>query len=406
MYTYIKHIQNLDSIKYTVFLVNSDYIYLLLDDPIETSAKCLLNSYCRILDMYLGMPILPKYDKNESKIHNLLLIKDNIKNEIVSIKNKLEILKTGNIETKLFDDDFFSRWSFGENFLLISYLIKYHPVISGTYVKSKLYPISKCYVDIEYDITNSLNFMINNEYPNQVTLGQRLQKKSVNQYLYNKIFELYPSEYFDNITDIKTVEFIKKMREHIEFHSRISKNTKQEIKIEDGKIVINDYRFPLNSSASIIAADNYKYNNCTAYDAYNLYIEKLEEEDEEININYVFGEPEYYESTNVPKIFTVENLDITNLSQEYLEIVFNLVVNGEFTIVNLYRCTHGDLSIFKSVELLTENVTLDNMYRDLENNEDILEYIITSDDPYLKHFIFDYLVHCELKLTNNYKHKM
>lgn len=363
MKSYLKYI-DWNSIKNDLFMANSDYIDLFDNDhePMEKTAQSLVESYCWILDIYTKMPILPKYDISKPKKDNLLSIKDNIKNDILTIKDKLDILKTGNIASKLFDDDFFSRWSFSEDFIIISYLIKHHPSISEEYIESKFYSVSKCYVDLEYNFIDSLNFLINNEddFFNRDDFTIRIPRKwTIRRYFYNKIYTMYPLEYLNNIaaSDTKTYEFIQKLTAYIEFNTRINNNDE---------------------------------------------VPFLLEEDNVIDIHHVFSRPEYYESSNKPKIFSVgDSFHIP--SQEYLEIVFDLIVKGKFTIVNLYRCTDGNLEIFKCIELLTENETLNNMYRDLENNEDIIEFIMSS-DLCLKDFIFKYLLFCEMGLTGGYRH--
>ena len=160
MNTYLKHIDP-SLIKHELFMLNSNYVNLLMDDPIKTTATSLVTSYCWIRDLDPDMPVIPKYDINVPKKDSLLTIKNNIENDILSIKNKLDILKTGNISSKLFDDDFFSRWSFSEDFIIISYLIKHHTLISEEYIGTKFYPMSKCYVDLEYNVIDSINFLIN-----------------------------------------------------------------------------------------------------------------------------------------------------------------------------------------------------------------------------------------------------
>lgn len=135
--------------KYCLFLLNSDFCYLLLDQPTITIPSSLSKMYYKIYDIDKRIPfIVSKYDNNETVESNLLRMKQELEEEINIAKNNFEIIiLQGNLENQLFDDNFFDKWSIiSDDYLLISYYIKYHKGKAEEFNGTKQHKIANFYL--------------------------------------------------------------------------------------------------------------------------------------------------------------------------------------------------------------------------------------------------------------------
>ena len=85
METYIKFSKDLDlREKYCLFILDSNYVDLIVDNPEENCISMLTNLFCVLYDITLDYVIIPDYDVDATLQNNLLLIKDKLVNEINS----------------------------------------------------------------------------------------------------------------------------------------------------------------------------------------------------------------------------------------------------------------------------------------------------------------------------------
>lgn len=203
------------------------------------------------------------------------------------------------------------------------------------------------------------------------------------------------------MSDTRIFEFLNNIYEYKPELIKYQKETKN-ITINNSKIIVGNYQFPLNSAASIKAVSFFEHHDCSDEDVLNMYLgqkslllEKYSTENY-IDISEVFYDPKFYTFDNELKIFCVydeKTYSYLTKGQEYLQTVFNLIVTGTFSIVNLYRTTHGNLSLFDYLELVCINNTiLSYIFTDLENNHDIIEFIFETNSN-LKYFVSEYLLH-------------
>lgn len=71
-------------------------------------------------------------------------------------------------------------------------------------------------------------------------------------------------------------------------------------------------------------------------------------------------------------------------------------MNNNFSIVNLYRITNGNLSIFDKLWIEKSNSVFNSMYSELENNHNIIKHIVTT-KHILSRYVFTYLIHIRSK---------
>lgn len=374
--------------KYCLCLLDTNYFYLLSDENIEMIPAKLTEYYTMIWYIDRELPlIIPKYDNNDTIKNNLARIKGEL-DETKPIYAYFEIITLqGNLNQKLFNDNFFDRWEVNfPNYLLIAYYIIYHPIKAKEYADTFHYKIANLYLedDLSIDDLKSIAYYFS-------SCSNYFCKSR--PFFEHKIKDMYDGNFIANL-DIMSYPIV------YNFFNNIYKydHTKNEIKTGT-KITIGNYDFPLNSRASIEIAEDYHDNDDNILD---IYLEKksilLEKYNTEyyIDISEVLYSPDYYGFDNKSKIFYIWD-DLSSaeidLGQEYLETAFNLIVTGKFSIVNLYRNTNGNLSLFDYLKIFCIDTRIQNyMFTDLENNPDIIEFICEQKLE-LKYFIFEYLLH-------------
>lgn len=137
----------------------------------------------------------------------------------------------------------------------------------------------------------------------------------------------------------------------------------KDIKTDGNLIFFENIAFSKNSDATTITLSTVKSDNIDnnalldIYYYYKSYLINKYKTENVIVIANVLEHPEYYVLNNEYKIFLISrNSNIDCNEQEYLEIIFNLIMNNNFSIVNLYRITDGNLNIFD--KLWIENLIL------------------------------------------------
>lgn len=410
MEIYIKHTDVLNqNEKYYLFLFDTNYFYLLLEENITKIPNNLVKYYYRIHNIDYSLPyIVPKYDNNDTIKNNLIRMKEELKEIKMLLKNFEIIILEGNLDNKLFDDDFFDKWNVTfNNYILIAYYIIHHPWKAEEFIDSNEYKIANLYISDNLfidDLKFIANYFVN------------IQQCNDNNFFEQKIKNLYDKNYFiylEIISDPTIFQFLNNIygyKTQLETTNNRLVTRRNKI-IKESRIIIGNYGFPLNSRASLETMSYYREND---EDILNFYLEKksilLEKYNTEnyIDVSEVLCDPEYYAFDNEFKVFYVwddeQSLEV-DIGQKYLETAFNLIVTGNFSIVNLYRNTNGNLSLFEYVEFYCINSEIMNkMFTDLENNPDIIVAIFEQKSN-LKYFIFEYFLHILINPQDSFVYK-
>lgn len=394
---YIKHAELRENEKYFLFLVDTNYIYLLSEENTTKISDNLAKCYYQMYDIDPELPLLvPKYNNTDTIENNLIRMKQDLDEIKTILKNFEIIIFEGNLNNQLFDDDFFDKWKIiCGDYILISYYIIHHPIKAEEFIGSDLYKIANLYISDNIFIDDLIfiaTYFVCLTHHSTRTFDRFRQK----------IKNLYDKNFFINLeimSDPIILQFLDRIFTNIHCNQKNSIASTQNKIIRESKIIIGNYGFPLNSRASIETVPYYRENDDDILYIYlnkkSMLLEKYNTENY-IDLSEVLCDPEYYAFDNEFKLFYIWDNELSlevDIGQEYLETAFNLVVAGTFSVVNLYRNTNGNLSLFDYLEIycIVDRIK-NNMFTDLENNPDIIVSIFEKDSN-LKYCIFEYFLH-------------
>lgn len=302
-----------------------------------------------------------------------------VNSDTQNITNNIELITDGYIYDKLFCDSFFDNWNYkSNNYLFIAYLYLHHRDILRKDTDDLYYIFAMYYLDIYHK--NNICELINEKY-HIIVYGNH-------ELLYNKIKNEYSVDFL-----LKTEIYFKNLLNHplfTKYDNRI--NIIQNIQ-EYGEIIIDNIIYPFNSGATMHFFNigrNYEEKKIELIEKYGT--EKV------ICLYDVINYPDLYKIDNEYKIYYFLSINKISLEiQDYYNIIFELIVKKQFTLINLYRATNGNINFFyKILDYEIDKSRMYNILQELENYPDIIIEIIKKNNIKTG-IILDYLIDQEPK---------
>lgn len=360
--------------RYKIFFKNPKYLYLIQNDTIDVIKN---HFYTRYRFVIQKINFYIKYNTDKSVYDNFIYSEELFNNDKQIIIDNMKLITNGNIYDKLFCDSFFVNWGYvSYNYLFTAYIYLHHGDIFN--VNADLNDID-CKLALYYlnvDYKNNICKIIDDEnYENFMNDHYKL--------LHDKIKYEYNIDY--SLKDNTNCQIGPKYYSKYETNQKLIKEI-----MNYGQIIINGIIYPFNSGATMHFFDigsDYEETQIELIEKYGTV--------NVISLVHAIHYPHLYKIDNEHKIYYFRNRNKINLEiQGYYNIVFELIVQNQFTLVNLYKATGGDLRIFNEILIFSlPNPVIVPILHELEYYPDIIIKLVKSNLD--TRIILEYLIEQE-----------